>query len=311
MAHTTPPKPSGFMPLPTHDRYPFSIIDQRKDFSWPGGKRLAFYVCFNIEYFAFGAGMGSDVGLANPAPNHRSYAWRDYGNRVGLSRMLDLMDELGLPASHNVNSFLYDAHPEIFARLRARGDEIIGHGRTNAERLLPAWEEDEKRLIAEATAALTRNEGKPPKGWLGPWLAETCVTPDLLKEAGYTYLLDWACDDQPIWMNTRSGKILSVPYPIEVNDSPAIVFRHHSAREFADMIVDQFDEMLRQSENQSLVCPISLHTFVIGQPFRLGPLRQALKHCVDHPQAERVWFTRPGEIADYCHTLPLDMLVSG
>ena len=292
------------MELPTHHRYPFSLIDQRNDFSWPGGKRLAFYVCFNIEYFAFGTGMGSDVGLANPQPNHRSYAWRDYGNRVGLSRMLDLMDELGLPASHNVNSVLYDAHPQMFDRIRKRGDEIIGHGRTNSERQSGIWEEDEARWIQEATQALTVNEGKPPKGWLGPWLYESSTTPDLLKEAGYTYLMDWACDDQPIWMNTRSGKILSVPYPIEVNDSPAIVFKNNTAQEFADMIVDQFEEMLLQSKKQSLVCPISLHTFVVGQPFRLGHLRRALKHIVEHPRRDEVWFTRPGEIADYCYQLP-------
>jgi peptidoglycan/xylan/chitin deacetylase (PgdA/CDA1 family) len=298
------------MQLPTHNRYPFSMIDDRPDYSWPGGKRLAFYVCFNIEYFAFGAGMGSDVGLANPAPNHRSYAWRDYGNRVGLSRMLDLMDELGLPASHNVNSFLYDAHPKLFERIRRRGDEIIGHGRTNSERQLPMWEADEAWLIKEATDTITEREGKAPKGWLGPWLAETYVTPDLLKETGYTYLLDWACDDQPIWMNTRSGRILSVPYPLEVNDSPAIVFRQHTAREFADMIVDQFEEMLKQSDHQPLVCPIALHTFVVGQAFRLGPLRKALKHCVTHPQADKVWFTRPGEIADYCYSLPEGTIVS-
>jgi len=298
------------MQLPTHNRYPFSMIDDRPDFSWPGGKRLAFYVCFNIEYFAFGAGMGSDVGLANPAPNHRSYAWRDYGNRVGLSRMLDLMDELGLPASHNVNSFLYDAHPKLFERIRRRGDEIIGHGRTNSERQIPMWEADEAWLIKEATDTITQREGKAPKGWLGPWLAESYVTPDLLKENGYTYLLDWACDDQPIWMNTRSGRILSVPYPLEVNDSPAIVFRQHTAREFADMIVDQFEEMLKQSDKQPLVCPIALHTFVVGQAFRLGPLRKALKHCVTHPQADKVWFTRPGEIADYCYNLPEGTVVS-
>lgn len=291
-------------PLPSHNRYPFSIIANRKDFSWPGGKRLAFYICFNIEYFAFGRGMGSDVGLANPAPNHRSYAWRDYGNRVGLSRMLDLMDELKLPASHNVNSYLYDVHPEIFHRIRDRGDEIIGHGRTNSETQSNMWEEDEMRLISEVTNSLDLNEGKKPKGWLGPWLAETTLTPDLLKEAGYTYLLDWACDDQPFWMNTRSGKILSVPYPIEINDSPAIVFKHHSAREFADMVVDQFEELVEQSEFQPLVCPIALHTFVVGQPFRLRPLRNALKHCVEHPLRDRVWFTKPGEIADYCYSLP-------
>jgi allantoinase len=296
------------MPLPTHNRYPFTSIDQRKDFSWPGGKRLAFYVCTNIEYFAFGTGMGPEIGLANPAPNHRSYAWRDYGNRVGLSRMLDLMDELNLPASHNVNSFLYDAHPSLLDRIRRRGDEVIGHGRTNAERQCGMWEEDEARLIAEATATLTRGEGKPPKGWLGPWLAETWVTPDLLKESGYKYLLDWACDDQPFWMNTRSGPILSIPYPIEVNDSPAIVFRNYTAREFADMIVDQFDEMVEQSERQPLVCAIALHTFVVGQPFRLRSLRLALKHCLQHQKRDRVWFTRPGEISDYCYQLPAGVL---
>lgn len=292
------------MPLPMHDRYPFSLIDQRPDFAWPGGRRLAFYVCFNIEVFAFGEGMGSDVGLANPPPNHRSYAWRDYGNRVGLSRMLDLMDELGLPASHNVNSFAYDLHPRLFDRIRERGDEIIGHGRTNGERQSGMWEPDERRLIAEATAAIAHHEGQAPRGWLGPWLAETRTTPDLLQEAGYTYLLDWACDDQPIWMKTRTGRILSVPYPIEVNDSPAIVFRHHTAQEFADMIVDQFEEMLLQSTQQALVCPVALHTFVVGQPFRLRHLRRALQHCVTHPQRDQVWFTRPGDIADYCYRLP-------
>ena len=291
-------------PLPTHNRYPYSMIDQRQDFSWPEGKRLAFYVCFNLEYFAFGAGMGSDVGLANPAPNHRSYAWRDYGNRVGLSRMLDLMDELGLPACHNVNTFLYDAHPQMFERIRQRGDEIIGHGRTNSERHSGMWEADEARWLAEATDAITKNEGKPPTGWMSPWLYETNLSPDLLQEAGYKYLLDWPCDDQPIWMKTRAGKILSVPYPIEVNDSPAIVFRNKSAAEFGDMIVEQFEEMLLQSEKQALVCPIALHTFVVGQPFRMGHLRRALKHCAEHPKKDMVWYTRPGDIADYCYRLP-------
>jgi allantoinase len=289
-------------PLPVHKRYPFSLIDQRQDFSWPGGKRLAFYVCCNIEYFAFGSGMGSEIGMVNPAPNHRSYAWRDYGNRVGLSRILDLLDELGLPGSHNVNSFLYHAHPEIFERIRERGDEIIGHGRTNAERQSQMWEADEARLIGEATAAIAQHEGKPPGGWLGPWLAETNHTPDLLKEAGYRYLLDWAADDQPFWMDTRAGKLLSVPYSLEINDSPAMVFRHHSAREFADMIVDQFEEMIEQCEKQPLVFSAILHTFVAGQPFRLRPLRNALKHCMQHPlAAERVWYTTPGAIADYCY----------
>lgn len=290
--------------LPHHGRYPFTQIDRRQDFSWPQGKRLAFYVCLNLECFAFGTGMGADVGLGNPPPNHRSYAWRDYGNRVGLPRMLDLLDELRLPGAHNTNSFLYDACPGLFDRIRARGDEIIGHGRTNAERQAGMWEEDEARLIAECTEQIFRAEGRPPAGWLGPWIAETHSTPDLLKEAGYRYVMDWPADDQPFWLATRSGPILSVPYPIEINDSPAIVFRHHTASDFADMIVDQFDELLEQSERQPLVCGVALHPFVVGQPFRLRRLRRALQHCVNHPRRDRVWFTRPGEIADHCYALP-------
>jgi hypothetical protein len=165
-------------------------------------------------------------------------------------------------------------------------------------------------LIDEATEVIERNEGRSPKGWLGPWLAETWTTPDLLKEAGYTYLLDWSCDDQPFWMRTRAGPILSVPYPLEVNDSPAIVYRNFTARDFADMIVEQFDEMVDQCIKQPLCCPIALHTFIMGQPFRLRSLRRAFEHCLGHPKRDLVWFTRPGEVADHCYGLPAGVLVS-
>src|SRR5260370_30487099 len=98
---------------------------------------------------------------------------------------------------------------------------------------------------------------------------------DLLQEAGYRYVMDWTMDDQPIWLSTRKGRILSIPYPIEVNDTRGVIWYHHTAQEFADMITDQFDEMLAQSARQPLVCPISLHPFVFGRPYRLRRLRRA------------------------------------
>jgi hypothetical protein len=136
---------------------------------------------------------------------------------------------------------------------------------------------------------------------MGPWRAETDVTIDLLKEAGYRYFMDWPCDDQPIWMRTRAGPIWSVPYPLEVSDGTAIAREAHSAREFGDLIVDQFDEMLEQSSKRPLVCGVALHPFVVGHPFRVRALRQALAHCVHHAQRERVWYTLPGAIADRCY----------
>src|SRR5262249_21299619 len=133
--------------------------------------------------------------------------------------------------------------------------------------------------------------------------AETSVTPDLLKECGFTYLLDWPVDDQPIWMKTRAGPLLSVPYPMELNDAGSLGIRDHTGRDFADMIVDQFEELLEASEKQPLVFALSLHGFIVGQPFRLRPLRQAIKHCVGHKHAGEIWFARAGDIASYCFSM--------
>jgi allantoinase len=290
------------MKLPAHHRYDYVPLPKRPTYEWPEGKRLAVTFNNNIEWFAFGAGLGSDSTGAPAPQSQRNYAWRDYGNRVGLWYYLDLLDEFGLPAAHNVNSAVLEACPEIGERLNARGDEYVGHGRTNSERQDILWEEDERRLISECTEVLTRVSGRRPEGWLGPYIAESAVTLDLLKEAGYRYVMDWAHDDQPIWMRTRAGPLLSVPYPLELNDSPSLVFRRHTGRQFAEMIVDQFDEMLFQSRKYPLVFAVSAHPFIIGQPFRLRAFRDAVRHIMRHREA--VWITTPGEIARYCASLP-------
>ena len=285
------------MLLKHHDRYDYSPIVERPDFTWPGGKRLAFYVALNVEHFTFGGGLGHTPTALGPAPDQRNFAWRDYGLRVGIWRIFDLMEELGLPLCHLLNASVCERFPQIADRIRKRGDEVVGHGYTNSERQTDMDEATEAAMIRDATAVLERHCGRRPTGWMGPWIAETPVTPDLLKEAGYTYVMDWPADDQPFWMRTRAGPLLSVPYPIEINDSPTMLSRAQSTTDFRQMIVDQFETMLALSEKHPLVCGVSLHTFVVGQPFRLTQLRQALRHVLDHPGMERVWITRPGNIA--------------
>lgn len=289
------------MKLPTHGRYPHSAMPRRPVYDWPGGKRLAVVISNNIEHFAYRAGLGTDSAQPGAAQNQRNYAWRDYGNRAGLWYLLDLLDELAVPCSHNVNGAVLEHCPEIAPALLARGDELVGHGRTNAERQDQLWEDDERRLIQDSRDAILHHGGTP-SGWLGPYIAQSAVTLDLLKEEGFSYVMDWPADDQPFWMSTRAGPILSVPYSIEVNDSPAMVFRQHSAAEFASMIIDQFDEMLRLSAKYPLVCSIVLHPFIIGQPFRLAALRRALEHVLAH--RDRIWLARPGEVARYVTSLP-------
>ncbi len=293
--------------LQDHDRYDYVPITRRADYSWPEGKRLAVYIGLNLEHFAFGEGLGAELAPGGPHPDVLNHAWRDYGNRVGAWRMLDLFDHLDMPVSVLANSAMYDHAPDLMAAFRARGDEVLGHGRTNSERQSTLDPAAEAALIAEATSVITQAEGVAPQGWLSPWIAESHVTPDLLAEAGYGYTLNWCMDDQPVWMRTRAGRLLAIPYPQEVNDIPSIVARKDGAQAFADMIIDNFDEMLAQSAQQPLVMGIALHPYLVGQPYRLRALRRALTHVAAH--RDQIWLTRAGAIHAYCRDKVADLIV--
>ena len=290
------------MKLDQNRRYPYSAIVNRPDYSWPNGSKLAVYIGLNLEHFAFGTGLGAQlVPGSGVGPDVLNYSWRDYGNRVGVWRLAALFEKLELPVSLLVNTAIYDYCPEVIKRFRDRGDEIVAHGRTNSETQDGLSEKDEFQLIAETTERITEEEGRPPEGWLGPWISETMKTPDILQENGYKYLLDWCHDDQPTWMKTSGGEILSVPYPQELNDIPSIMVRKNSAEQFAKIITDNFDEMLEQSRQQPLVMGIALHPYIVGQPFRLKHLRNALLHI--SRKREDIWFTTAGQIASHIRTI--------
>lgn len=284
------------MKLPCHSRYDYAPITDRPAFTWSKGQGLAVYLGLNLEHFAFGTGLGAELVPSGPQPDVLNYAWRDYGNRVGAWRMIEMLDALDLPATVLANSAMYDYAPELMAAHRARGHEIAGHGRTNSERQSTFAQAEERALIHEATATITAAEGRAPAGWLSPWIAESHITPDLLREAGYSYTLNWCMDDQPVWMGTAHGPLLSMPYPQEVNDIPAIVARKDSPAEFADLIIDTFDEMLEQARAQPLVMGIALHPYIVGQPARLRHLRRALTHICSH--RNDIWLTQAGAIAE-------------
>lgn len=289
--------------LRSHGRFPYHPWTGRPRWSWPNGDKLAVYLGVNLEHFAFGEGLGAELAPGGPQPDILNYAWRDYGNRVGGWRLLQLLDALGLPATVLLNSTMYDHAPELVAGHRARGDEMAGHGRSNSERQSVLDEAAERALISESTAAIARHEGAAPRGWLSPWIAESQVTPDLLAEAGYAYTLNWCMDDMPVWMATRAGRLLAIPYPQEANDIPAIVARKDGATQFAEMLVQDFRERLDQvADGIPQVMGIALHPYIVGQPYRLRALRGALQAILEHRDA--IWVTTAGGILDHCLTLP-------
>ncbi len=297
----TPPAGARPPALTTHGRFAYSAIRGRSDFPWPGGARLAVHIALNLEHFAFGEGLGANLAPPSPEPDVLNHAWREYGNRVGAWRCLELLDDLALPCAALVNTALCDHAPGLVEAFAARGDEMVAHGRSNAERQGGLAEADERRLIRQSRERMAQAHGVAPRGWLSPWISESRATPDLLREVGFGYTLNWCHDDQPTRLATRAGPLWSVPYPQELNDIPMIVARQMDAKDFAQMIIDNFDEMhertQRPADPQSLVMGIALHPYIVGQPYRLRHLRWALKPLVAHAGGG-VWITRPGAVVD-------------
>jgi peptidoglycan/xylan/chitin deacetylase (PgdA/CDA1 family) len=284
--------------LKSHGRYDFSPIVARQQYSWKGGARIAMFFAVNVEQFPFGEGVGPELNPRQPPPDVLNYSYYDWGNRVGVWRLLELFDEYQIPATAFLNTAIYDHCPEVAAAFRARGDEFVGHGRTNAERQSAMDPDTELTLLREVYDRIGREEGTPPRGWMGPWVSESFVTPDLLYESGYRYTMDWMFDDQPIWMNVRTegGRLLAIPYARPTSDMPMLHGSKHSASQWADALIDQIDEMVLQANRQPLVFNLSLHPYLM-HAFRLRQLRRVLTH-ISQLQSQ-IWLTRPGEIFDH------------
>jgi len=295
--------------LKSHGRYRYLPLPNRTPYTWPNGSRLAIFTALNVEVFPFGEGMGVELAAAQPQPDVVNYSWRDYGNRVGFWRLLELLDEFNIPASMLMNTEIFNECPEIAEAITKRGDEIVGHGRTNAERQGQMPEEEERQLIQNTAAVIREKTGNAPTGWLGPWVSESPVTLDLLQEAGFTYHMDWMMDDQPIWMKTRAGRILSIPYVRPTNDLPLMHRYQITPQQYADVLIDQFDEMLRQSRNMPLVFCLSFHPYFAGHAFRLKHLRRVYEHIAEHRSG--VWLARTGEIASYVSGLAPGIVPGG
>jgi allantoinase len=287
-------------PLPDHGRFDYLPITRRPRYRWPGGARLAVYLGFNIEHFAFGEGMGAAIGPASPQPDVLNHSWREYGNRVGAWRCLELFDQLGMQSAALINTALYSHCPELVAACVARGDELVGHGHSNAERQGVLAEADERDLLLHCRALMQQHSGQVPAGWLSPWISESLHTPDLLAETGYGYTLNWCHDDQPLPMRTRGGQPLwAVPYPQELNDIPMVIARQMDGKDFAQLIIDNLAEMLDQTrapDAPALVMGIALHPYIVGQPYRLRHLRRALQAVAAARDAGQLWMTTPGAI---------------
>lgn len=275
-------------------RYDYLPIIKRKKIEWPNRARIALWVCPNIEYFHIDQPIRGHGG--SHVPDVPGYTLRDYGSRIGVFRLMDVLDKYGIRASVLLNADVCDRHPAIIEEGKKREWEWLGHGLTNSAAMSDYPLEEERRIIREVKETITTAVGKSPKGWLGPGLVETFNTPDHLAAEGFEYVCDWGCDDQPIPMRVKSGRMIVVPYELGINDIRVFIRENYTPEAYYRMLCDQFDTLYREGAENGRVLPIPLHPFVIGLPFRIKYLDKALEYMCSH---EGVWRATGWEIADW------------
>jgi allantoinase len=279
------------------DRLPYSPIVSRPKLRLPNGKRLAVWVLVSIEEWNQREQMPRTVNTPPaggiPTPDIPNWTWHEYGNRVGFWRLVEALDGAGVRASMAVNGVAIETYAPICEAAHSRGWEFIGHGYTqkNLQKV-----EDERADIRKTTAAIRAFTGSAPKGWVGPGLAETWDTPDVLAEEGYGYVCDWVHDDQPTWLKTTGRPLLSMPFTQECNDIPIILSQHHRAAEYRDRVIDQFDQLYADSADSARVMAMVVHPFIMGVAHRTKYLREALAHIASHDGAV---FMTAGGIHDW------------
>ena len=276
--------------------FPYSPIIRRPRLTWPEGARVALWVIPNVEFFSLEE-RPAGYGAAAKIPDVVMWSDRDYGNRVGVWRLMEVLDRYKIRASVALNSLLCDHHPVIIEEGNKRKWEWMGHNESNTRRLNEAPPGEEALIINRTFATIERATGMRPKGWLSSGLQETWDSLDLLAAAGSRYVCDWCNDDQPYIMHLDGGRrLVSVPYPQQTNDKPAYERMYVSPSEFRDMICRTFDVLYREGADSGRVLSIALHPYISGVPHRIGALDAALEYICRHGG---VWRTTGAEIAEF------------
>lgn len=290
----TPPRP-----IRRSERYDDSFIFERKPFKWPGNNTLAVWFAPNVEVWHYDSAVGAAItpNPTNHVPDVFNYAWREYGMRVGLWRLVDVFDNAGVKATVALNAQVCDVYPRAMDEMKSRGWEFMGHGTTNSANLAEFDQkpDQERDAIRNILKTIEQASGKRPRGWLGSGLIETYNTLDILAAEGVNYCGDWNNDDQPVPMKVKSGTMFGIPYCNEINDLGVYLRKGWTGEQYLLSVIDQFDTLYAESRTQPRVLGVPLHPMISGQPLRIKYLERAIAHMKEH---QGVWFATGSEIID-------------
>jgi len=282
--------------LELYDYWPY---EGRPKITWPNGAKVAFWVAPNIEFYELNPPVNPlRKAWPRPSPDVLMAASRDYGNRAGHRRVMDVMDKYNVRGSVSLNIGLIDHHPELIEEAKERDWEFFSHGIYNTRYSYEMDEAQERAILEDSLESVMKATGQKLAGYLAPALTHTERTIDLLAEYGFLYSCDLFQDDMPQPINVKSGRLISMPYSLEIND--IIVYNAYlgTPRRYGQMIKDQFDQMLIEGADCGNVMCIPLHAYAVGHPHRIKGFEEALEYITGHAK-EDVWVATGREIAEY------------
>jgi peptidoglycan/xylan/chitin deacetylase (PgdA/CDA1 family) len=286
-----------------HNLYDWSMLVSRKPVKWPGQAPVALLVNVSLQYFPLnqqGKPFPPTGGMTTSYPDLRHYTLREYGNRVGIFRLLQALDRYNIKPTFAVNAQLAQRYPYLLDTLLKRGDEIIGHG----------WNMDtphfggmdrarEAEIIVQSLSTLRKLTGQPVEGWLSPSRSQSANTPELLVKNGIRYMCDWINDDMPYRFRTPAGDLTALPLSLELEDTFIMHTNLHSEYEYAEQIEDAYDFLSEEaSEQGGRLLALSIHPWMLGQPHRIAQLERVLQYIT---ASDDVWSASAGEICAAWH----------
>jgi allantoinase len=284
-----------------HDLYEYSALPSRRPYSWPNGARIALRVVVYLDYWELASPAESvqapDVQGPWPVipPDYRTHSYREYGSRVGIFRLLDLLEELNIRATLAVGAAACERYAFVVKLCQSRGWELAAHG-THATRMVTSMmsEDDEKLVIQEAITAIEAVSGVSPRGWIAQDYGESVRTPHLVAEAGLEYIGDWPNDEQPYFMTAGGGRLVSLPAQPEWDDVELLWIRQLPTTKYPTVVNDAFRRLYADAEHGARMLTLALHPWLIAQPHRFPYLKEAIARIACEPG---VWAATSTEVA--------------
>jgi len=288
--------------------YDYVPLPKRNPIQWPGGNGLAIIFTFNLEtwdltkdtdepYYAGGPAILPDI-LPGNVPDYPNFSWREYGQRVGIWRLIDLFDEMGIAASCTTNAVTFERRGAMTDAVMERGWELLAHNYEQGE-LLTKFAHDEaaeRDVILRSIEMYEKHVGKRPVGWLSSSLRGTLNTPGILAEEGFKFYCDIMNDDQPFMIRTQGGPIVGLPYSNVINDFTMLTRHTLTTSQYRDQLIEEFDALHADGQKTARIMNIGLHPHVSGRAGRISALREFIAHV---QSKTGVWWARREEIADW------------